>query len=220
MAVPGSRLQPNGPAVLLCSGCRSVASLSDGLRLLPAVWLRGPVATPSPAPLTGRGHLDQSQCQELMSRAFCEAIAAAAGCSVTPIVVDRYGVDVTIKHGANTGEWDEASLDVQLKCTTRDVVKKDHVSYRLSRERYGKLITTKVNYPRILAVMVVPKDIDLWLRQGDQHLLMSIEAYWVSLRGKPPVDTAERTVHLPRKQVFGAQPLLDLMGRIKDGETL
>ncbi len=155
-----------------------------------------------------------------MSRAFCEAIAGASGCSVTPIVVDRYGVDVTIKHGENTGEWNEASLDVQLKCTTQDVVKNDYVSYPLSRERYEKLTTTKISYPRILAVMVVPKDMDHWLQQEDQRLIMSIEAYWVSLRDQPAVDTASTTVHLPCEQVFGAQALLDIMASIKNGDTL
>ncbi len=67
--------------------------------------------------------------------------------------------------------------------------------------------------PRILVVMVVPKDMDAWLVQSQANLLVTGCAYWVSLRGGPDVSTQTTTVKVPRDNVFGPQSLLDMMQR-------
>jgi len=108
-------------------------------------------------------------------------------------------------------------LEAQLKCTTQDKVNGDHVAWQLGRQAYDRLSSEKVLVPAVLIVLTVPPAMDDWLLQSPAQLLLSGEAYWVSLRGAPSIDTESKVVHLPRSQVFGVQPLLDIMDRLGQG---
>lgn len=175
---------------------------------------------PPSVPITGRGHLDQTTCQEQLSLAYSRTIAAAAGCALEQRAIDMFSVDVTFHHADPKAGWAPGQLEAQLKCTTQqDVVQKNHVSWSLGRQAYERLSSDKVIVPAVLIVLVVPADMDDWLLQSPNRLLLSGEAYWVSLRGAPSIASASKSkvVHLPRSQVFGVQPLLDIMGRIGQG---
>jgi hypothetical protein len=175
------------------------------------------VTASSPVPITGRGHLDQTTCQEELSRAYCRAIASAAGCAMENRDVDMYSIDVTFHHADRKHGWSPKQLEAQLKCTTQDVVREDHVAWQLNRQTYDRLRSTKVSVPSVLIVLVVPAAMDDWLLQSPNQLALAGEAYWLSLRGAPSINTATKVVHLPRKQVFGVQPLLDILDRIGQG---
>lgn len=151
-----------------------------------------------------------------MSLAYCHAIAAAAGCSFEPRDVDMYSVDATFHHSGKLA-WSPKQLEIQLKCTTQDVVKDDHITWQLDRQAYNRLSAEKVSVPAVLIVLTLPAEMDAWLVQSPAQLLLAGEAYWVSLRGAPSIETASKVVHLPRSQVFGVQPLLDIMDRIGQG---
>lgn len=131
--------------------------------------------------------------------------------------IDMYSIDVTFHHADPTRAWAPGQLEVQLKCTSQDIVRDDHVPWSLGRQAYDRLRSERVVVPSVLVVLVVPGDMDDWLLQSANQLTMSGEAYWASLRGAPSIDTGSKTVHLPRSQVFGVQPLLDIMERIGQG---
>jgi len=145
---------------------------------------------------------------------YSRAIAAAAGCALEHRTIDMYSVDVTFHHADPRASWAPGQLEAQLKCTTQDVVGDDHVTWSLGRQTYDRLRSDKVVVPSVLIVLVVPGDMDDWLLQSPNQLSITAEAYWMSLRGAPGIDTASKVVHVPRTQTFGVQPLLDIMDRI------
>ena len=149
--------------------------------------------------------------------AYCRAVAAAAGCAFEERRIDMYSIDATFHHADYRVGWSPKQLEAQLKCTTQDVVRGDHVAWQLDRQAYDRLSTDKVSAAAVLIVLVVPEGMDEWLVQSPAQLLLAGEAYWVSLRGAPSTDTDSKVVHLPRSQVFGVQPLLDMLERIGQG---
>jgi hypothetical protein len=181
------------------------------------LWFRVAVTSTTPSAITGRGHLDQTTCQEQLSLGYSRSIAAAAGCALERREIDMFSIDVTFHHNNPKKGWSPRQLEAQLKCTTQDVVKKDHVAWKLERQSYERLISTQVIVPSVLIVLVVPKNMDDWLLQSPNRLSMAGEAYWVNLRGEPAIDSGSKVVHLPRTQVFGVQPLLDMLERIGNG---
>jgi hypothetical protein len=71
---------------------------------------------------------------------------------------------------------------------------------------------------RILVVVLVPDDMNDWLRHSEPDLVMRRCGYWLSLRGMPATDNAEgKTVHLLRAQLFTVQSLQGMMDRIGQG---
>jgi len=200
-------LNRSASAGLDCARHRQAGAVAPKVPLVP-----GSTAVP----IVGRGHLDQTACQEQLSFAYCRAVAAAAGCSFEPRDVDMYSVDATFHHSGKL-DWSPKQLEAQLKCTTQDVVKDDHVAWQLDRQAYDRLSSAKVSVPAVLIVLTLPPKMDDWLVQSPAQLLLAGEAYWMSLRGAPSIESASKVVHLPRTQVFGVQPLLDIMDRIGQG---
>jgi len=142
----------------------------------------------------------------------------AAGCSFDPRSIDQYGVDGSFHHASTAETYDPKQVEAQFKCTTQEVLRQDHVAYPgLKKQHHGWLRTTKINVPRILIVMLVPAEMDDWLAQSEDNLVVSGCAYWVSLRDRAPITTDTTTVHLPRRNVFGVEALLDMMERVGEG---
>lgn len=169
-------------------------------------------------PIVGRGHLHQTTCQEQISLAYGRAVASAAGCAFEGREIDHYGVDATFHHATLDEGFDPKQIEAQFKCTTQDVFGRDFLTFGgLKRQHYQRLTSEKVQVPRILVVMVVPKHMDAWLVQSEANLLVTGCAYWVSLRGGPDVISQTTTVKVPRDNVFGPQPLLDMMQRVAEG---
>ena len=165
------------------------------------------------------GTLPVSACKEQMSRAYVLAVAAAARCSTATPEPDYDGVDIEIRQSAEHERFTQSRLEVQLKATSSDVVRDDHVAFRLKAEHYDKLRDEKVYVPRILVVLVLPPgDVpDRWLYQHPRAMLLRHCAYWVSLRGAPAIAGESTTVHVPLDQRFNVSHLLCIMQRIGDG---
>lgn len=162
--------------------------------------------------------------KEEFSYAYIYAVASAAGYSfqraTTPL--DQVGVDVTITAVPETIESRRLTLlDLQLKCTSRDVLTDDQIKYPLPVKNYEELRYEEHSVPRILVVVVVPDNSDEWLYQTQEELCLKHCGYWVSLRGQPVTQNQETvTVYLPRENVFTVDALKSMMQRIKTGGTL
>ena len=94
-------------------------------------------------------------------------------------------------------------LDVQLKCTAAGIVTSDNLSHQIPMKNYDDLRHDDYQVPRILVVISVPTDVNQWLTQTHDHLLLCHCGYWVSLRGQPEMTSASKenprvTVRLPR----------------------
>ncbi|MEG4224609.1 DUF4365 domain-containing protein [Microcoleus sp. N9_B2] len=161
--------------------------------------------------------MELNQRKEQFSKAYVRAVAAVAGCSVDQPENDYDSVDLCIK-AVDRDPVQPHRLELQLKCTSRDVLNAQCVRYPLNVKNYNDLRVTAF-IPRLLVVVLVPENIGKWIQQSEQEMLLRHCAYWLSLRGMPETQNTSRvTVELPRNNQFTAEALQSIMQRISQGD--
>lgn len=155
---------------------------------------------------------------EQLSRAYVKAVASVAGCQVDWSDVDYDSVDGTFRR-RSIGAINRAPiLDFQLKCTAQDLLRADGVHFPFSLKNYDDLRAVNLSAPRIAVVVLIPPDVQHWLRHTEDELLIRRCGYWVSLRGEPAVTNGNtKTVIVPRTNVFDANQLDSMFLRIESG---
>jgi hypothetical protein len=73
-------------------------------------------------------------------------------------------------------------IELQLKCTS-DSLRGEHVVCRLKSKNYNDLRLDDLVVPRILVVLLVPRDESEWFQQTEAELSRRRCAYWISLGG-------------------------------------
>ena len=163
--------------------------------------------------------MDENQQKEQFSNAYIRAIAATAGYNVYKPEVDDDSVDWGIGARGRSGTVRSPKLELQLKCTSREILKDEHLAFPLKLKNYNELRYDDYQIPRILVVVIVPDNVSNWLTQTEESLALRHCAYWLSLRGTGETTNVESmTVHLPRRQVFSVDGLTQIMKRIANGE--
>jgi hypothetical protein len=167
--------------------------------------------------------------REAICRAYIQAVAAQVGLSCSVRDFD-YGIDLTLHQvairtnpasGAKRYVETGVRLDIQAKTTTRAVIGEETVKYDLEIDNYNDLRDPLAQTPRVLALLVLPESGDEYLDQSPEALCIRGCCYWVSLRGQPStVNQTKKRVQLPRRQVFSASSVRDLMERIERGDDL
>ena len=154
---------------------------------------------------------------ERFSLAYLEAVASQAGCWIADPRIDRNSVDGILR-GETNGR--PCTIDFQAKATSQDIMHDDHLSFRLPINNYNDLrLTTR--FPRILIVLLMPKEADEWLNQTEEELCMRHCAYWRSIEGEPDVSNTDNVaVHIPLSKMFSSDQLTDMMHRADRGEPL
>ena len=162
--------------------------------------------------------------KEEFSYAYISAVASAAGYSfqIAPRPLDLVGVDVTITGIISPGSRRRTRLDLQLKCTSQDLLEDKGIRYPLEIKNYNELRNTNPDDdPLLLVVVLVPPKVEDWLQQSETELCLKRCAYWVSLRGQPEsTNQTTVTVYLPRQNIFSVDALKTLMLRIASGEPI
>ena len=162
--------------------------------------------------------MDLSQRKEQFSIAYLHAVASVAGYRTAAPNVDDDSIDWCLKARGAYGRRRSPQLDLQLKCTERLLNRNGSFAYSLSEKNYNDLRGDDVHVPRILVVVFVPVDIDSWLDQSEERLLMKHCAFWVSLRDAPEkANSTSVTVRLSRANLFTVDALESMMLRIGDG---
>lgn len=162
--------------------------------------------------------MDPNQQKEQFSIAYVHAVATVAGYTMNQPYVDDDSVDRALSAGGGGGTARRLRVDLQMKCTERNVLSEDSLRFPLRLKNYNDLRVEDVLVPRILVVVIVPPAVEDWLEPSEQELLLRHCAYWVSLRGMPAADnTASVTVTKPRSQVFSPGALIAMMQRVNDG---
>ena len=88
-------------------------------------------------------------------------------------------------------------IDIQLKATAQQVLKKDHLAFALPVKNYNDLREESL-VPRLLVVLVLPQDETQWLEQTEEQMISRHCAYWSSLLGREQRENAASvTVRLP-----------------------
>ena len=159
--------------------------------------------------------------KEQFSFAYVRAVAAAAKIAVTRPEIDDDSVDLTFQQRGGQGTVRSPRLDAQIKCTEVANVSPTHVAYPLKIKNYDELRPTNLLVPRVLIVVIVPKQLTNWLNHSEIELAVRKCGYWLSLRGEPPrANSATITVRLPRKNQFSVKNLQAMMNRIGNGQPL
>lgn len=154
-----------------------------------------------------------SDLQSEFSLAYVRAVAHAAG-----YFVQEYG-----------RPFDNDGMDLQLMRRGRTVrrahrapiCRSSHGSVKRrptrSRTIYDTLRAAGFQVPRILVLVVMPRDASEWLSHSEREIALRRCGYWASLLGQPATENAATVrVKIPRNQVFDVPQLRGLMTRVAE----
>jgi Domain of unknown function (DUF4365) len=112
--------------------------------------------------------VDINQQKEQFSYAYIYAVALTAGYSfqVAAKPLDFDGIDIILAGGSGGGIIRYPRLELQVKCTSLDLVSNDIIRYPLALKNYNELRVENVQTPRILAIVVVHDNLNNWLTQS------------------------------------------------------
>ncbi len=167
--------------------------------------------------------MDINQQKEQFSYAYIYAVAASAGYSfqIAARPLDFDGIDIILAGGIGSGIIRYPRLELQVKCTSRDVIGQEAIRYPLEVKNYNDLKVENIQTPRLLILVVVPDNLDNWLIQSQQELCLKYCGYWVSLRGQSPTQNQTTvTISIPKQNIFNVKALTTLMQLVEAGETL
>nr|WP_202443419.1 DUF4365 domain-containing protein [Streptomyces sp. SID8375] len=139
--------------------------------------------------------------KEQISRAYVHALASQGGYTVGEWNVDKDGVDVTLRDRG-------LMVDFQLKCTQSPRVVRGGYSFDLDIETYDKLRSTERSAPGHLVLLVVPPNLELWVTQHSDSVVLACHGYWACLHGRDSVASRATTaISLPEEQQLSAKSM-------------
>jgi hypothetical protein len=161
--------------------------------------------------------------KEQLSVAYVHAIAARAGYACQVKTPDEESVDVTVSACGlihDTSIIRSPRLDLQLKASSSLYIKPERFSFPLPRKNYDDLRADSM-VPKILVVLMLPKDSTEWLDVDEKRMIVRRSAYWASLSGQPEKrNTTKVSIQIPRSQRFDVDQLQALMKRVSRQEPL
>ena len=167
--------------------------------------------------------MTENEQKQQLSVAYVHAIAARAGYACQVKVPDEESVDVMISASGwvhETSVVGSPRLEVQLKASSSLRLRPDHVAFPLPRKNYEDLRADAL-VPKLLVVLMLPPDPDVWLHVDEERMIARRSAYWASLAGKPATSNTTRvSVRVPRTQRFDVAQLQQLMKRVSCEEPL
>jgi hypothetical protein len=165
---------------------------------------------------SGESKLDNSTLIGHFGESLIPVIAGAAGCTYAKPMPDR-GVDWKVQADASDDDL-EPEVHIQVKTTTSARENADgSLSVTLWVHDYNKLVK-KTTVPRILVVVVIPKQRTRWLQHNQDHVRAEKCLYWMHLEGHPPsCNGAKCTVRVQRNRQFTAAALKGMLRRISNG---
>ena len=166
--------------------------------------------------------MDISARKEQFSVAYIQAIAAQAGLNHSKDAVDDDSVDVRISgKGFANAIIRNPKIEIQLKCTSQDVIKGDVIRFPLKLKNYDDLRGEDVAVPRYLMVLVVPENVDNWTHFTNNALILFNNCYWASLRYEAETkNTKTVTIEISVEQKLTTKSLKKLMELASRGEYI
>ena len=149
------------------------------------------------------GRMDPQKQKEEFQYAYVCALAAHAGLNRGDFRVDDDSIDITFQAKGDFGPGRRRSpmIQVQLKCSSQDLIADDVIKFPLKIKNYNDLRGDEVVVPRYLAVLLVPDDLEQWIADNDDHIALFRSCNWLSLRHYGPTDNeASVTVDVPLAQ--------------------
>ncbi|MCK4593437.1 DUF4365 domain-containing protein [bacterium] len=158
--------------------------------------------------------------KEQFSYAYIRAVATVAGISITRPDVDDDKVDLLLKRTGGNGKLKSPQFDVQVKCTHTISPDDEEFKYEMDVNDYNYLIN-QFMYPRIVIIVIVPEDVNDWLEQSNNELVLRHCGYWLSLEGKKRSNNLRTlTLEIPKINIFTVDTLINLMDKVAQGKRL
>ncbi len=110
--------------------------------------------------------MDLSLRKEQFSPAYVRAVAAVAGYGVSKPDPDYDSIDIELSDRTGEGVPTRPKIDIQLKCTSQNVLRDRDLVYPLKRKNYDELRMTDLLVPRLLIVSRVDKRRADWVSCG------------------------------------------------------
>jgi hypothetical protein len=146
--------------------------------------------------------------EELLSLAYVEAVVAHSGNTYNRLEKD-YGVDGTIRKitlykGKPLDSY--ALVDCQLKATVDWQLHDGLIVYEMEADAYNKLVHCNAlsSIPRILVLLCLPRDPQLWVEQNLEVLNLRHCCYWAYIEGAETQNKRSQTIYIPQQQVFSS----------------
>ncbi len=119
------------------------------------------------------------------------------------------------------GKIRNPQLELQLKCTSQNIINGEYVNFPLSLKNYEDLRGDNVLCPRFLVVLIVPEDTSSWSEHNENELILRNSCYWISIRDYPETQNRSNvTVKIPLSQKLTKESLFALMEQASKGEYL
>lgn len=162
--------------------------------------------------------MDLSRRKEQFNVAYICAMAAQAGFTPSKPEVDDDSVDLALTGRNFVGGIRNPQIQLQLKCTSQDLVVNDVIRFPLSRKNYDDLRGEDLMCPRYLFVLVVPEDDQAWIEHHGESMTLHRTCYWASIKNLPDTDNvANVTVDVPLANRLTTANLRMLLQCASDG---
>ena len=158
--------------------------------------------------------------KEELSFSYLNALCAYGSIDFERITHDDDSRDVQIKKFITRKDETKihSSLNIQVKSTSVIEWREEdeYINYPLKIKNYNDL-TALSTIPIILALFILPKDENEWLRQTMDELIIKKCMYWIDLSKHGPVENKENiTIHIPKNQFVNCEVLLNLLQKIAE----
>lgn len=167
--------------------------------------------------------MTRNEQKQQLSIAYVHAVAARAGYACQVTNVDNDSIDVQIAARGfvhNRAVLRSPRIEVQLKATSQPISNDHHLSFPLPVKNYDDL-REPVLVPRLLIILLLPRDDSQWLVQNEDSMITKHCAYWMALLGRPKSGNQKTvTVQVPRNQPFTVAGLRSLMEKVSRREDL
>lgn len=167
--------------------------------------------------------MDPNKQKEQFQIAYVSALAAHAGINQGAFQVDDDSIDIVFqaKNYPPHCRIRNPQIQLQLKCTSQDLVSGSVIKFKLSLKNYEDLRGDNVVTPRYLALLVVPADASDWITHDPGSMSLRNECYWLSLRDLPATSSTTRvTVDVPLANRLHTDTLLAMMAAASMGDAL
>lgn len=163
--------------------------------------------------------MDAGKQKEQFNIAYVNAIAAQVGVNPSKPEVDDDSIDIQLTGKGFQGKIRNPQIQLQLKCSSQELLSGDVVKFRLSRKNYNDLRGDDLVCPRYLVVLLVPKNEHDWIGHLYDGIHLRHLCYWVSIRDLPETQSESVTIDIPITQRLTATQLQLMMDMASDGKS-
>lgn len=150
----------------------------------------------------------ENDVKERISIAYVTAVAAAAGCQIGKMDIDKESVDVIVRPISGL----KSQVNLQLKATSTNPHDGDDVKFSLSIKNYNDLRDEKEVNPSYLVILYLPGGASKWLHVSPDELAIRGCGFFGNLYLLPMLQGLQSTtVRMPKTQLFNVQCMTDML---------